>query len=618
MKKFKTESKRMLELMINSIYSNKEIFLRELISNSSDALDKLRFISLTKSGLPKEFAIEIFIDKTARTLTISDNGIGMDKNELENNLGTIAQSGTHALKNQETVETTAKVKDKPKSTNSPTPSELIGQFGVGFYSTFMVANKVEVVSRRYDADKAYKWLSEGIEGYTIEETDKNSFGTTIMLTLKEKDEDFDYNDLLEEHYITSLIRKHSDYIRYPIKLGDKTLNSMVPIWKKPKVKVNENDYEEFYKNNYHDINSPLKTISANIEGLVNYNLLAFVPQKAPYDFYAKEFEKGLTLYSNSVLIMQKCSELLPDYFAFIKGLVDSSDLSLNISREMLQQDRQLKAIATSLEKRLLTEFKKMLEKERETYEKFFDEFGVSFKYGAYDVFGINKEKLQDLILFKSSEDDKYTTFSEYLSRMKEGQDFIYYVVSTSIDAAKRIPQTISALNKEFEVLYLTNPVDEFLIKSMMEYGGKNFASVMAKDVLPGSDEEKDQIEVATKKHENLLIDIKELFKDKVKDVVFGSSLGNFASILRTDSSISIEMEKILASMPGALPVNVPKILELNPTHSLIEKLKAYHKSDKELFELLSQLLLQQALILSGIALEDNIVFVEIINKLLVK
>jgi len=625
MKSFKTESKRMLELMINSIYTNKEIFLRELISNSSDALDKLHFISLTKSNLHKKFSIEISADKTARTLTISDNGIGMNKEDLENNLGTIAKSGTHALKNQSVAQaeenndkSISKTKKKSKASNSSALGELIGQFGVGFYSTFMVAKKVEVVSRRYDASIAYKWISEGLEGYTIKEAEKKSFGTTIQLTLKDKDEDFDYDDLFKEDFIASLVSKHSNYIRYPITMNGKTLNSMTPIWKKAKAAIKQVDYEEFYKNNYRDFNPPLKTISANLEGIVNYNLLVFVPQKAPHDYHVKDIEKGLTLYSNSVLIMQNCSELLPNYFAFVRGLIDSGDLSLNISREILQQDRQLRAIAVSLEKKLLSEFSKMLEFERETYEKFFDEFGMSFKFGAYDNFGVNKDKLQDLILFKSSNNDKYITFSEYLNRMKEGQESIYYAVGANIESAKRIPQTKTIIGKGYEVLYLVNPVDEFLVKSMMEYEGKKFLSVSAKDALPDSTEEKEQIKKATEEHSDMLTEIKNLLKDKVKDVVFSVALGDFVSSLRTDGSISLEMEKILASMPGASPVNVPKVLEFNPTHSLIEKLKLYFKKDKESFNQLALLLFEQAQMLSGIALKDNIAFVELVNRLLVK
>ena len=628
MKNFKTESKRMLELMINSIYTNKEIFLRELISNSSDALDKLRFISLTQQGLPSKFYIEITADKDAKTLTISDNGIGMSQDELESNLGTIAKSGTHAVKSEaknanaehvvKTTKTATKGKKKTKEADAPNASDLIGQFGVGFYSTFMVANKVEVVSRRYDADTAYKWASEGAEGYTIEQAEKNSFGTTITLSLKDNDDDFNYSDLLDEDFIKDLVKKYSDYIRYPIEMNGDTLNSMVPIWKKPKAKLKQADLDEFYKNNYRDFKAPLKTITASIEGMVNYNLLAFVPSLAPHDFYTKEFEKGLTLYSNSVLIMQKCGELLPNYLGFVKGLVDSGDLSLNISREMLQQDRQLRAIANSLEKKLLSEFTKMLANERETYEKFFDEFGTSFKFGAYDNFGFNKDKLQDLILFKSSLANKYTTFAEYVGRLKEGQDSIYYAVSASIAAAKRIPQTKAVLDKGFEVLYLIDPVDEFLLKSMMEYEGKKFVSVMAKDVLQESDEDKEQIKEASETYFDLLSDAKKLLKGKVKEVMFSKSMGTYASCLRTDGEISLEMEKILAAMPGSSKMNIPKVLEINPDHTLTDKLKYYFSTDKESFEALTTILFNQAQMVSGIALEDNAAFVELVNKLLAK
>ena len=625
MKNFKTESKRMLELMINSVYTNKEIFLRELISNASDALDKLRFISLTTQGLPSEYKIELSVDKTARTLTISDNGIGMDKDELEENLGTIAKSGTYALKSEErdTIKETEAPKSKTtkkgkgKTTPEPTAEDLIGQFGVGFYSIFMVAKSATVVSRKYNADSAYMWTSDGVEGYDVTTTQKDTFGTTITLTLKDKG-DPAVDKLLDANHITSLVKKYSDYIRYPVMLDGKTVNSMIPIWRKSKSEAKPADYDEFYKTNYRDFTPPLKVFTASIEGAVTYKLLAFVPSRAPFDFYTKEHQKGLALYTNSVLIMQKCEELLPDYLAFIKGVVDSGDLSLNISREMLQQDKQLKAIATSLEKKLLTEFKKMLISDRETYEKFFDEFGLAFKHGAYENFGINKDKLQDLLLFKTSKEDKYSTLSEYTSRCADGQDNIYYAAGANLEAAKRVPQAVAAISRGNEVLFLTNPVDEFLLKTLGDYAGKKFVSVTTGDITLQSDEDKEEVAKATEKNADLLSKVKEELKDSVKDVVFSKSMGNFASSLRNDGEISIEMERILSSMPGATPFAVPKILELNPAHPLITILASYIDNDSEAFTALCNLLLNQSRILAGSPLENSTAFIEDINKLLCK
>ena len=626
MKSFKTESKRMLELMINSVYTNKEIFLRELISNASDALDKLRFISLTTHGLPSEYKIELSIDKSARTLTISDNGIGMDKDELEENLGTIAKSGTYAIKNDrrnvvkeaETAKVKAGKKSKNKTSSQPTAEDLIGQFGVGFYSIFMVAKSADVVSRKYNADSAYKWTSDGIEGYDVTTTLKDTFGTTITLTLKDKGDNTAVDNLLDSEFIISLVKKYSDYIRYPIMIDGKTINSIIPIWRKSKAETKPADYNEFYKTNYRDFSPPLKAITASIEGSVTYKLLAFVPSRAPFDFYTKEHQKGLALYSNSVLIMQKCAELLPDYLAFVKGVVDSGDLSLNISREMLQQDKQLKAIAVSLEKKLLNEFKKMLINEREIYEKFFEEFGLTFKHGAYENFGANKDKLQDLLLFKSSKEDKYTTLSEYSSRCIDGQSNIYYAVGANIEAAKRLPQTASAINRGNEVLFFTNPVDEFLVKTLSDYAGKKFISVTTGDIALQTDEDKAEVAKATEASADLLSRVKDQLADSVKDVVFSKSMGNFASSLRNEGEISIEMERILASMPGAAPFAVPKILELNPTHPLITILASYMKEDTDAFITLCNLLLNQSRILAGSPLENTADFIADINKLLCK
>ena len=482
MKQFKTESKRILDLMINSIYTNKEIFLRELISNASDAIDKLHFISLTDDKVDHNFRIFIGRDKDARTLTVDDNGVGMTAEEMEKNLGTIAQSGTLAFKKEQ--------KD---------PTELIGQFGVGFYSAFMVADEIEVVSRAYGSDKANKWTSRGAEGYTIEPAEKETVGTTITLRLRPKDDDFDYDKLLEEYYLRSLIKKYSDYIRYPIQMlvtksrvkdnpdkkeGDKdeyesyteieTINSMTPLWKKKKTEIKPEEYNEFYKAKFRDYTDPLRVMHFNIEGAVNYTAMLFVPAEPPYDYYQKDFKKGLELQCNGVLITDKCEELLPDCFGFMRGVVDSGDLSLNISREMLQHDRQLRAIASSLEKKIVAELKKFMESDCDGYDKFFDKFGLSIKFGVYNDFGMRKEELKDLIEFRSSTENKLVTLAEYVGRMKEDQKFIYYACGDSVEKIDKLPQTEAIKEKGYEILYMPDNVDEFVVKTLINYDEKEF------------------------------------------------------------------------------------------------------------------------------------------------
>ena len=516
MKSFKTESKRILDLMINSIYTNKEIFLRELVSNASDAIDKLKFISLTDTSVGSDFKISISVDKENRKLIIEDNGIGMTEKDLEKNLGTIAESGTLAFKKE----------NAGKSDN-----ELIGQFGVGFYSAFMVADRIEVFTKAYGEQNAFKWESAGVEGYTIEPTEKDGYGTKIVMSLKADTEDYKYSDFLEEYKISSLIKQYSDYIRYPIQMlmtrskkkegtpDDKpeyeqvkeleTLNSMVPLWKKQKAEVTDENLKEFYKNEFHDFTDPLKGIYAKIEGAVTYDTLLFIPSRAPYDYYSKDYKKGVKLYCNGVMIMDKCEELIPDHFGFIKGIVDSSDLSLNISREILQQDRQVKAIATSLEKKISSELKKMLESDRENYEKMFAEFGLSIKFGVYAGFGMNKDKLKDFLMFYSSKKEKLVTLSEYVKEMQDGQDAIYYACGESYEKIDSLPQIEKAKDKGYEILYFKDGVDEFVAKILMDYEGKKFVSVSEADFSLASDDEKKELEKQSEENKDLLTAIKD-------------------------------------------------------------------------------------------------------------
>ncbi len=612
MKQFKTESKRILDLMINSIYTNKEIFLRELISNASDALDKLKFISLTDTSVSGDFKINISIDKENRTLTIEDNGIGMSEKDLEKNLGTIAESGTLALKKE----------NADKSEN-----QLIGQFGVGFYSAFMVADKIEVYTKAYGEEGAYKWESQGVEGYTVTPTEKDGYGSKIVLTLKADTEDYKYSDYLEQYKISSLIKQYSDYIRYPIQMymersrkkegspDDKpeyeqvseleTLNSMVPLWKKQKSEVTDENLNEFYKNEFHDYTDPIKGVYAKIEGAVAYDTLLFVPSRAPYDYYSKDYKKGVKLYCNGVMIMEKCEELLPDYFGFIKGIVDSSDLSLNISREILQQDRQVKAIANSLEKKISSELKKMLETDRENYEKAFAEFGLSIKFGVYAGFGMNKDKLKDLLMFYSSRREKLVTLKEYVDGMVDGQDKIYYASGESYEKINSLPQIEKVKDKGYEILYFKDGVDEFVAKILMEYEGKKFVSVSESDFSLDTEEEKKEIQKKEEENKDILSAIKESLGDKVKEVKLTAKLKTYPVCLTAGGDISIEMEKVFAGMPNSDgKMKAEKILEISSTHKILDTIKSAYEQDKDSVKKYATVLYEQARLLEGLGVDS--------------
>lgn len=624
MKQFKTESKRILDLMINSIYTNKEIFLRELISNASDAIDKLKFISLTDTSVISDFKINISVDKENRLLTIEDNGIGMTDKDLEKNLGTIAESGTLAFK---------------KKNENATDNELIGQFGVGFYSAFMVADKITVYTKAYGSDVAYKWESKGAEGYTVEETEKQGLGTKIVLSLKADTEDEKYSEFLEQYKISALVKQYSDYIRYPVQMmmsrskrkegspDDKpeyeqvleleTLNSMVPLWKQPKAEVTDEKLSEFYKNEFHDYADPLKGIYAKIEGTITYDTLLFVPSRAPYDYYSKDYKKGVKLYSNGVMIMEKCEQLIPDYFGFIRGVVDSSDLNLNISREILQQDRQVKAIATSLEKKILAELKKMLENDRENYEKTFAEFGLSIKFGVYAGFGMNKDKLKDLLMFYSSKKEKLVTLSEYVKEMQDGQDAIYYACGESYDKIKELPQIEKAKEKGYEILFFKDGVDEFVAKILNDYEGKTFKSVSEADFSLDSDTEKQELEKKSEEYKDLLAEIKNNLVDKVKEVKLTSKLVTYPVCLTSSGEISIEMEKVFASIPnnGQSP-KAEKVLEISANHKILSTLKTLFDTDKEKLKKYSTVLYEQARLLEGLSIDSVTDFVTAISDII--
>ena len=617
MKQFKTESKRILDLMINSIYTNKEIFLRELISNASDAIDKLKFISLTDSKVNGDFKITITLDKENKKIIIEDNGIGMTDKDLEKNLGTIAESGTLAFKKE--------ISDK-------TDNQLIGQFGVGFYSAFMVADKIVVTTKAYGSSDAFKWESAGVEGYTIEKADKQGLGTKIEIFLKADGEDFKYSDFLEEYKIASLIKEYSDYIRYPIQMmmthskikegcpSDKpeyeqvreleTLNSMVPLWKKPKAEVTKENLNEFYKNEFHDYQAPLKSVYAKIEGAVTYDTLLFVPAKAPYDYYSKDYKKGVKLYCNGVMIMEKCEELLPDYFGFIKGIVDSADLNLNISREILQQDRQVKAIATSLEKKILAELKKMLEEDKENYQKMFAEFGLSMKFGVYAGFGMNKDKLKDLLMFYSSKKEQLVTLAEYVKGMQENQEFIYYACGENYEKIASLPNIEKLKNKGFEVLFFKDGVDEFVAKILIDYEGKKFKSVSEENFSIDSEDEKKELNQKQEENKELLTKLAEILKDKVKEVKLTSNFKNYPVAIIASGDISIEMEKVFNSMPNADgKMKAEKILEISLEHGILDRLKAVQGDDEKLKKY-AIVLYEQARILAGLDIENPIEFVK--------
>ncbi len=611
MKQFKAESKRLLDLMINSIYTNKEIFLRELISNASDAIDKLYYRSLTDKSVNTNRAdlkINIDIDKEARELVISDNGCGMNEHELETNLGTIAKSGSLAFK-----EENEKKED----------IDIIGQFGVGFYSAFMVSDKVTVESKSIDSDVAYRWSSKGADGYTIEQCDKQDVGTKIILHIKEDTEDENYSEFLEEYKIESLVKKYSDYISYPIlmevthkhkKEGSEneyedvkeieTLNSMVPIWKKPKSKVSEEEYNSFYMEKFYDFEKPSKIIHTSVEGQCSYNALLFIPSHLPFDFYTKEYEKGLQLYSNGVLIMEKCEELLPDYFSFVKGLVDSQDLSLNISREMLQNDRHLRIIARNIENKIKSELENMLRNNREDYEKLFDTFGIQLKFGVYDNYGANKDKLKDLLLFYSSKEKKQVTLKEYIERMSEGQDVIYYAAGETIDKIDMLPQVELVKDKGYEILYLKDNVDEFVLQVLMEYEGKKFQNVSAEDVDLDTDEEKENLKKANEESKALFNVMMEAIKGEVQEIRFTHRLKNHPVCLTSEGAISIEMQKVLNQMPNDRKVDAKKVLEINENHKITEKLKELYSNDTEELKKYTKILYSQARLIEGLTIDN--------------
>ena len=609
-KQFKAESKKLMDLMINSIYTNKEIFLREIISNASDAIDKLHYESLTNKDIKvnaKDFEIFVKPDKEKHTLTITDNGCGMTKEELENNLGTIAKSGSLAFKEE---------KDPQKDI------DIIGQFGVGFYSAFMVASKIEVISKDYGSEEAYKWVSEGIDGYTIEKASKDTYGTDIILTLKEDTEDEKYSEYLEEYRLRGLIKKYSDYITYPIKMEVthshlkegteneyenhteiETLNDMVPLWKRDKKKIKEEDYDTFYSDKFMDYEKPLKVIHTSAEGLVSFNSLLFIPSHAPYDFYTKTYEKGLQLYSNGVLIMENCADLLPDYFSFVKGVVDSPDLSLNISREMLQQDKNLKLIAKNIETKIIKELTSMMKEDKENYEKFFKTFGATIKYGIYENFGMHKDKLQDLIIFASSYEDKMTSLKDYVSRMKENQDAIYYACGETTDKIKLMPQVEQVTDKGYEILYCTEYVDEFTFQSLREYESKKFVNICKEDLNLDTPEEKEELQKLNEDSKDLLATMKESLKD-ISGVKFTNRLKNHPVCLVSEGDISIEMEKVINAMPTDEKINANKVLEINANHKIAEKLKTLYETDKEALKDYTKILYAEARLIEGLPIEN--------------
>lgn len=611
-KQFKAESKKLLDMMINSIYTHKEIFLRELISNASDAIDKLYFKSLTDDSVKlarEDFKIHIDLDKENRTIKISDNGIGMTGEELENNLGTIAKSGSFNFK-------------KENADNEKTDDiSVIGQFGVGFYSSFMVADKVEVISKAFGENVAHKWVSTGADGYTIEECEKENAGSEITLYVKEDTENEDYSKYLEQYTIDELVKKYSDYIRYPIvmemshqvpdpdkegeyitEVSEETLNSMVPLWRKNKSEIKPEEYNEFYKQKFMDYNNPLHVIHTKTEGQATFDALLYIPENPPYDFYSKEYEKGLQLYSNGVLIMDKCADLLPDYFSFVKGLVDSADLSLNISREMLQHDHQLKIIAKAIDKKIKNELTKMLKNDREKYEKFFKTFGLQLKYGVYANYGMEKDGLKDLLLFKTSADKKPTTLKEYVGRMAESQNDIYYACGDNEQKIALLPQVEAVKAKGYEVLYFTDEVDEFAVQMLMEYDGKRFVNVCKDDLDLSTDAEK---EAMTKKNEDakgLLDKMKEALDGKVTAVKLTNKLGSHPVCLSAEGYVSLEMEKVLNSMPGANQgVKAQLVLEVNADHPIVEKLKSV---DDDTLKKYTNLLYSSARLIAGLDLEN--------------
>ena len=619
MKKFRAESQKLLEMMINSVYTHREIFLRELISNAADAIDKQYYKSLSggESGMNRgDYSIRITADKEKRTLTVSDNGCGMNDSEMEENLGTIAHSGTGIFRSE--------------NAGSEAAGEIIGQFGVGFYSAFMVAKKVEVISRPYGSEKAYKWSSEGVSGYTVEETDKESNGTDVILYLKDNEGEENYDEFLDTYELKALVRKYSDYIRYPIimnveifepdpekkgesfkKFEDQTVNSMVPLWKKKKSELTEEETDNFYRDKFHDYDKPLLTIPVNVEGAVSFSGLLFVPSRAPYDFYSKEYERGLELYGNGVLITEKCAELIPEYFAFVRGVVDSSDLSLNLSREMLQHNRQLKAIASAVEKKIRNALLELMKEDTEKYEKFFGVFGTQLKYGIYTSFGADKDKIEDLLIYRLADNGDYTSLADYVENMKDGQEAVYYACGQSVEGIRAMPQMEFIAEKGYEVLAMTENVDEFVVKLLDKYKDKPFKSISGES----GEEKKEEL---SKIQEDAIAFVGKTLGDKVSEVRASSRLKNHPVCFVEAGELSIEMEKILNSMPNAQTVNAKKVLEINLNHPVFAKITELFESDKEALEKLSFVLYDQARLIAGLELDNPAEFSQNVCDLIAK
>lgn len=625
-KQFKSESKKLMDMMINSIYTHKEIFLREIISNASDAIDKLYFKSLTDSSVgltADQFEIKIEADRDARTLKVIDNGIGMTEDELDNNLGTIAKSGSFDFKTE-----------NEKTENV----DIIGQFGVGFYSAFMVSEKVTVETRAFGSETGYLWQSEGADGYTITPCDKNTVGTVVTMYIKPDTDDEKYSEYLDQYKISELIRRYSDYIRHPIKMNfitkkpiegkeneyedvveERTLNSMIPLWKKSKSEISTEEYNNFYKQKFYDYEDPAMVIHTKTEGQATYSALLFIPKHAPFDYYTKEFEKGLSLYCKGVLITEKCADLLPDYFSFVKGLVDSEDLSLNISREMLQHDTQLKLIAKTIEKKIKSELEKMLKNEREKYEEFFKTFGIQLKFGVYNDYGMHKDTLKDLLLFTSSKEKKYVTLKEYVEHASENQNDIYYACGETAEKIEMLPQCDAVKEKGYEILYLTDNVDEFALKMMGEYDGKKFINICDQDLDLTTEEEKKAIEQENKQFENLLNEMKYSLTDKVNAVRFTNKLKNHPVCLTSEGGISSEMEKTLNAMPGnEQKIKAQLILEINSTHPVAQKLKDLFETDKETLKKYTKMLYNASCLIGGRTIDDPVEYSNLVCELMTK
>lgn len=625
-KQFKSESKKLMDMMINSIYTHKEIFLREIISNASDAIDKLYFKSLTDSSVgltADQFEIKIEADRDARTLKVIDNGIGMTEDELDNNLGTIAKSGSFDFKTE-----------NEKTENV----DIIGQFGVGFYSAFMVSEKVTVETRAFGSDTGYLWQSEGADGYTITPCDKDTVGTIVTMYIKPDTDDEKYSEYLDQYKISELIRRYSDYIRHPIKMNfatkkpiegkeneyedvieERTLNSMIPLWKKSKSEISTEEYNNFYKQKFYDYEDPAMVIHTKTEGQATYSALLFIPKHAPFDYYTKEFEKGLSLYCKGVLITEKCADLLPDYFSFVKGLVDSEDLSLNISREMLQHDTQLKLIAKTIEKKIKSELEKMLKNEREKYEEFFKTFGIQLKFGVYNDYGMHKDTLKDLLLFTSSKEKKYVTLKEYVESASENQNDIYYACGETAEKIEMLPQCDAVKEKGYEILYLTDNVDEFALKMMGEYDGKKFINICDQDLDLTTEEEKKAIEQENKQFENLLNEMKDSLTDKVNAVRFTNKLKNHPVCLTSEGGISSEMEKTLNAMPGnEQKIKAQLILEINSTHPVAQKLKDLFETDKETLKKYTKMLYNASCLIGGRTIDDPVEYSNLVCELMTK